>query len=98
MTVGIARSLWLQPADAADMIEPYFAALNDIWSSRTMHMAESLVGGLYPLAVQSREGFDLVERTERWLAENPDADKALRRLVLEELDGARRSRHARTGE
>ena len=97
LTVGIARSLWLQPADAADMIEPYFAALNDIWSSRTMHMAESLVGGLYPLAVQSREGFDLVERTERWLAENPDADKALRRLVLEELDGARRSRHARTG-
>lgn len=97
LTVGIARSLWLQPADAADMIEPYFAALNDIWSSRTMHMAESLVGGLYPLAVESREGFDLVERTERWLAENPDADKALRRLVLEELDGARRSRHARTG-
>lgn len=97
LTVGIARSLWLQPADAADMIEPYFAALNDIWSSRTMHMAESLVGGLYPLAVQSREDFDLVERTERWLTENPDADKALRRLVLEELDGARRSRHARTG-
>ena len=96
LTVGIARSLWLQPADAADMIEPYFAALNDIWSSRTMHMAESLVGGLYPLAVQSREGFDLVERTERWLAENPDADKALRRLVLEELDGARRSKRART--
>ena len=97
LTVGIASSLWLQPADSADMIEPYFAALNDIWSSRTMHMAESLVGGLYPLAVQSREDFDLVERTERWLAENPDADKALRRLVLEELDGARRSRHARTG-
>ena len=97
LTGGIARSLWLQPADAADMIEPYFAALNDIWSSRTMHTAESLVGGLYPLAVQSREGFNLVERTERWLAENPDADKALRRLVLEELDGARRSRHARTG-
>ena len=97
LTAGIARSLWLQPADAADMIEPYFAALNDIWSSRTMHTAESLVGGLYPLAVQSREGFNLVERTERWLAENPDADKALRRLVLEELDGARRSRHARTG-
>ena len=97
LTAGIARSLWLQPADAADIIEPYFAALNDIWSTRTMHMAESLVGGLYPLAVQSREGFDLVERTERWLAENPDADKALRRLVLEELDGARRSRRARTG-
>ncbi|WP_215523189.1 aminopeptidase N [Varibaculum prostatecancerukia] len=97
LTAGIARSLWLQPADAADIIEPYFAALNDIWSTRTMHMAESLVGGLYPLAVQSREGFDLVERTERWLAENPDADKALRRLVLEELDGARRSKRARTG-
>ena len=97
LTAGIARSLWLQPADAADIIEPYFAALNDIWSSRTMHMAESLVGGLYPLAVQSREGFGLVERTERWLAENPDADKALRRLVLEELDGARRSKRARTG-
>ncbi len=97
LTAGIARSLWLQPADAVDMIEPYFAALNDIWAKRTLHMAESLVGGLYPLAVQSREGFDLVERTERWLAENPDADKALRRLVLEELDGARRSRRARTG-
>lgn len=97
LTAGIARSLWLQPADGADMIEPYFAALGDIWDQRTMHIAESLVGGLYPLALQSREGFDLVERTERWLAENPDADKALRRLVLEELDGARRSRHARTG-
>ena len=97
LTAGIARSLWLQPADGADMIEPYFAALGDIWDQRTMHIAESLFGGLYPLALQSREGFDLVERTERWLAENPDADKALRRLVLEELDGARRSRRARTG-
>ena len=97
LTAGIARSLWLQPADGADMIEPYFAALGDIWDQRTMHIAESLVGGLYPLALQSREGFELVERTERWLAENPDADKALRRLVLEELDGARRSRRARTG-
>ena len=97
LTAGIARSLWLQPADGADMIEPYFAALGDIWDQRTLHMAESLVGGLYPLALQSREGFDLVERTERWLADNPAADKALRRLVLEELDGARRSRKARTG-
>jgi len=72
-------------------VEPYFAALRTVWADRTNEMAQQIVTGLYPVELASA---DLVERTDRWLAEEPDAPPALRRLVLENRDGVARALRA----
>ena len=76
--------------DAASLealVEPYFAALNDIWKSRSYKIAETFVLGLYPAPLASQE---LVDATNAWLDANPDVP-ALRRLVVENLAGVERA-------
>lgn len=75
-----------------DLAEPfaerYFADAEWIWKHRTFHMAESLLEGLYPVhAAASR----LVELGEAWLQDHQDADLALRRIVLGNVDSSRRA-------
>jgi aminopeptidase N len=72
-------------------VEPYFAALRDVWVNRTNEMAQQIVTGLYPLELADNA---LVDRTDRWLADEPDAPPALRRLVLENRDGVARALRA----
>ena len=72
-------------------VEPYFAALRGVWAERTNEMAQQIVTGLYPLELADSA---LVERTDRWLEEEPDAPPALRRLVLENRDGVARALRA----
>ena len=82
---GFARALddsLLEP-----FVEPYFAMLETVWRERTNEIAQQLVVGLYPTGLASPQ---LLERTTRWLDENPQAPAALRRLVLENADGVRR--------
>jgi aminopeptidase N len=76
----------LDPALLEPFVEPYFAALVPAWRQRTNEMASQIAVGLYPTLLASPE---LVERTERWLAES-DAEPALARLVVENLDGVTR--------
>jgi aminopeptidase N len=71
-------------------VEPYFAALVPVWQSRTNEMATQIAVGLYPAQLASPQ---LLERTERWLAE--PAEPALRRLVVEGRDGVARALRAR---
>ncbi len=78
------------PASLAGLVEPYFAALNEVWAGRSYKIAEYLVFGLYPAPLASQE---LVDATEAWLAANPDIP-ALRRLVVENLAGAQRALRA----
>jgi aminopeptidase N len=68
-------------------VEPYFQALQGVWSSRTYKIAEYLVAGMYPAPLASRE---LAEATEAWLRANPEP-AALRRLVSENLAGVQRA-------
>ena len=75
------------PSSLAGLIEPYFAALNDIWKNRTYKIAEYIVEGLYPTPLASRE---LVDATKGWLAANPGAP-ALRRMVIESLASVERA-------
>lgn len=70
-------------------VEPYFASLNQVWETRTKEMAEQIVVGLFPLKLAGIT--PVVERAAQWLADNPDAPAALRRLVSESADTARRA-------
>ncbi|MET0992209.1 MAG: aminopeptidase N [Lacisediminihabitans sp.] len=70
------------------LIEPYFAAIADIWKSRSFKIAEYFVELMYPSPAASPA---LVSATQAWLASNEDATPALRRLVIENLAGVERA-------
>ena len=85
VTLGFQRVN--DPAPLAELVDPYFAMLTDIWNSRSYKIAEYIVTGLYPTALASE---DLVRATRAWLDANPDTP-ALRRLVVENLAGVERA-------
>ncbi len=69
--------------DRRDLIgsydDGYFAALRDVWATRSIEIARRIVLGLFP----SSESLDPVDA---WLTANTDAPGALRRLVVEQRD------------
>jgi len=75
------------PSALEQLVEPYFAALNDVWKSRSYKIAEYIVLGLYPTPLASES---LVSATKAWLAANPEVP-ALRRMVTESLAGVERA-------
>jgi aminopeptidase N len=79
-----------------DLLEPYvnryFAAIKDIWASRTNETAQNIVVGLYPGLLASDQ---LLRRTDSWL-EQDGGPPALRRLVLEGRDGVARALRAQS--
>jgi aminopeptidase N len=78
------------PAALAGMVAPYFAAVNDIWATRSYKIAETFIVGLYPAALASPE---LVAATTAWLGNNSQVP-ALRRLMVENLAGVERALRA----
>lgn len=78
-------------AAKAELAEPYadryFEEIDWIWTNRTFHMAESLLNGLYPVNADPAR---LVELGDAWLAGHEDADNALRRIILENVDASHR--------
>ncbi len=68
-------------------MERYFASLNDIWGSRSYHIAETLIVGLFPAPLATKS---LVDATNAWLDANQEIP-ALRRLVVENLAGVERA-------
>ena len=72
-------------------VERYFSVLDEVWSTRTAEMAQSVVVGLYPSLLVSPA---VVERTDAYLAEAAPPP-ALRRLLLEGRDGVVRALRAR---
>ncbi len=71
-------------------IEPYFAALDDIWAERTMEIASSITMGLFPMySVED----STISRAEEFLATGPVP--ALARLISESRDGLLRAQRAR---
>jgi aminopeptidase N len=71
-----------------EFVPDYFRMLVPIWESRTYQIAQYLVTGLFPTALADVE---LRDATRAWLAENPEAAPALRRLVLENLADVERA-------
>ncbi|WP_061712797.1 aminopeptidase N [Kocuria palustris] len=75
-----------------DLLAPYrkryFEIIDSEWSQRSIGMATRLVRGLFPAAADLAPGADpeqdpILRRSQQWLQEHPQADPALRRVVIE---------------
>ncbi|WP_403024390.1 aminopeptidase N [Salinibacterium sp. GXW1014] len=75
------------PSSLEPLVERYFSSLLTLWESRSYGIASALIVGLYPAPLASQE---LVDATRRWLNANQEIP-ALRRLVVENLDGVERA-------
>ncbi|MCF6526395.1 aminopeptidase N [Streptomyces sp. JJ36] len=78
----------------APYTEKYFAALKDVWESRSHEMAQQIAIGLYP-AVQVSPA--TLEATDAWLAA-AEPSAALRRLVTESRAGVERALKAQAAD
>ncbi|VEG27096.1 aminopeptidase N [Actinomyces howellii] len=67
-------------------VEAYVEAAEGIWASRTFHMAENLLSGLWSCATVGLPGSAPAAALEAWLAAHPEAPAAFRRIVRENLD------------
>ncbi|MFE4722593.1 aminopeptidase N, partial [Streptomyces sp. NPDC056728] len=84
--------------DQRDLLDPYtekyFAAVKDVWESRSHEMAQQVAVGLYPAIQVSQPTLDA---TDTWLtAAEPNA--ALRRLVSESRAGVERALRAQAAD
>ncbi|CAN5291605.1 aminopeptidase N [soil metagenome] len=82
------------PSVLEPLVARYFDSLEPIWKTRSYHIAETIVVGLYPAPLANQA---LVEATEAWLATHPDIP-ALRRLVVECLAGVQRALMVQTND
>ncbi|MFC0580982.1 aminopeptidase N [Micrococcoides hystricis] len=75
--------------------DQYLSWIGPAWEQHSIGIATRMVAGLFPRTLDSRLGDDhvnpVVLKTQAWLEEHPDAPQALRRIVTEELDQARRT-------
>ncbi|HEX2247907.1 MAG TPA: aminopeptidase N, partial [Arthrobacter sp.] len=81
------------------LLEPYaaayFAAVEDIWNTRTHEIAQQIVVGLYPSQLATQSTVDL---TDEFLKALGTDSPALRRLVLESRDGIVRALKAQAAD
>jgi len=78
----------------APYAEKYFAAVKDVWNSRSHEMAQQIAVGLYP-ALQVSQG--TLDATDAWLS-SAEPSAALRRLVTESRAGVERALKARAAD
>ncbi|MEU6660762.1 aminopeptidase N [Streptomyces sp. NPDC046821] len=80
--------------DQRELLAPYtekfFAAVKDVWESRSHEMAQQVAVGLYPAIQVSQETLDA---TDAWLS-SAEPNAALRRLVSESRSGIERALRA----
>ncbi|MYX31978.1 MULTISPECIES: aminopeptidase N [unclassified Streptomyces] len=84
--------------DQRELLAPYtqryFAAVSDVFSSRSHEMAQQIIVGLYPALQVSQ---DTLDATDAWLAA-ADPAPALRRMVTECRAGVERALKARAAD
>lgn len=73
-------------------VSRFFDSIDWIWDHKTFHMSEGLICplngyGLYPVFAHAA---DLVQAGQAWLESHPEAPKALRGMVQQNLDGSER--------
>ena len=77
----------------------YVEAIDSVWSSRTFHMAENLLTGLWSCAtVGLEDAADPAAALTGWLESHTQAPTALRRIVRENLDDTLRVARAQAAE
>ncbi|CAL9459544.1 Aminopeptidase N [Streptomyces sp. enrichment culture] len=72
----------------APYAEKYFAAIERVWTERSIQIGMDVVRGLFPALQDSQATLDA---TDAWLTAHGDAAPALRRLVLEARDDLARA-------
>ncbi|GAA3974853.1 aminopeptidase N [Streptomyces marokkonensis] len=81
-----------EQASQRELIAPYaqkyFAAIERVWSERSIQIGMEVVRGLFP---SLRDSQDTLDATDAWLSAHEDAAPALRRLVLEARDDLARA-------
>ena len=81
-----------RPELYAGYVSRFFDSIDWIWENKTFHMSETLIcplsgAGLYP---QFAHPSDLAAAGKAWLDSHRDADRALRRMVEENMDSSLR--------
>lgn len=75
----------------ASFDEEYYERIRDVWSTRSIELAQRLVIGLFPTSPTT-------SRADAWLEQNADAPGALRRLVIECRDDLARDIRVRAAQ
>lgn len=91
---ALAAGFQLGSRDMLDVhYDAYWSSLEEIWATLSIGLATRVIRGLFPAAQNLSESptHPVVETVDRWLIEHPEAPRALRRILLEERDGLRRS-------
>ncbi|GIJ00316.1 aminopeptidase N [Sediminihabitans luteus] len=83
------------PEVLREVAERYTASILPVWESRSYHIAETLIAGLYPAPLAD---VALRDATQAWLDAHPDVAPALRRLVVENLAGTQRAVEAQAAD
>lgn len=76
------------PALLADLVAPFFGAINRVWETRSYHMADEIITGLFPAPLANEE---LAQACQTWLDANTAAAPGLRRIIIECLAGVTRA-------
>ena len=87
------------PELLAPFVGAYVEAIDSVWSSRTFHMAENLLTGLWSCVTVGLKGADdPAAALTGWLESHDQAPAALRRIVRENLDDTLRVARAQAAE
>ena len=78
------------PQLLAPFVEAYGQIVEQVWGSRTFHMAESILAGIFPLPAVGLDDVDAQGVLEQWLQTHTDSPAALQRIVRENLDDVKR--------
>ena len=81
-SASLAFGRAVRPEFLEGYVERYFADAKTIWDTKTFKIAEYLLERLYPVNLASEQ---LATVTRRYLERNPKLDRAMRRIIIENL-------------
>ncbi len=74
-----------------NFVDKYFDSVATLWNSRTHEIGQSLVTGLFPSSNITQE---VIEKSDKFLAENKDLAVGARRIIIEQRDALARALRA----
>ena len=74
-----------------NFIDKYFESVATLWNSRTHEIGQSLVTGLFPISNITQE---VIEKSDKFLAENKELAVGARRIIIEQRDALARALRA----
>ncbi len=74
-----------------NFIDKYFESVATLWNSRTHEIGQSLVTGLFPISNITQE---VIEKSDKFLAQNKELAVGARRIIIEQRDALARALRA----